>query len=416
MTTKTLTRKRRERLSALVKPIVERELEGIGDVVQEAVHEAASKSSTDYLGKILGGDLRTSRRGKELPEAARVFARLGMIQAASDGDRSTALDLAKTLGVEDSYQKALSAGSAEGGGLLIIDDMAEDLIQALYATSVLRRINAISVPIPRGTKKTPRIDVGVTSGYVAEGQAIPSSDLKTGAVVLIARKLATLVIFSNELATFTQGQDALDFDQIIVNDMLQSMGTIEDIAFMFGSGSEAEPLGITLQAADANKFDATQVGASATLDEVRADLRTAEEKLLSADIPMQRPTWIMSPRSRLFLRDVRDTDDKPAYGDEMRQSRTINGIPFQQTNNIANDGGAGSDESKVILVDAAEVMIGDVNQVSVDRSNQAVVKINNEDVSLFETDRSAVRTRQWNDIVLRHDVGCAVIEAVRWGA
>ena len=294
--------------------------------------------------------------------------------------------------------------------------MADDLIALLRPFSVCRRIGAIEVPIPKGTMRTPRIDVGVSSGYVGEGEAIPTSELKTGSVILIARKLATLVVLSNELSTFTADGGAFNADQIIVNDMLASMGQTEDIAFLFGSGSEAEPLGITLQIAAAHSFDVTQAGADATLLEVRADLRKAEELMLSADVPMQKPTWIMSPSSRLYLRDLRDTQDKGVFGDEMRQTRTINGLPFQQTNNIANNLGGGSNESSVILVDAAQVMIGDVNQVSVDRSSQATVKIDGADVNLFETDRSAIRVRQWNDIRLRHDVSAVLVEAVKWGA
>ncbi|HUF72685.1 MAG TPA: phage major capsid protein [Gammaproteobacteria bacterium] len=410
-----LTKRQREQLLAIMRPL-------ITDTVQSAVsreieQQHRSAESTGYLGKILGArDPGQQVRSKELPYAARVFARLGLIQAASQGDRSTAFELAQTLDVSDEYKKAMSAGSAEGGGLLIADDMADDLIELLRPFSVMRRIGAIEVPIPKGTKRTPRIDTGTVSGYVGEGEAIPTSDMKTGAVVLVARKCATLVVFSNELSTFTLDERVFNADQIIVNDMLAAMGQAEDVAFLLGSGSEAEPLGIVLQTAPANKFDATQAGASATLTEVQGDLRKAEQALLSANVPMLRPVWIMSPRSRLFLRDIRDTDDRGVFGAEMAASKTINGIPYFETNNVPNNLGSGDDESFIILVDAAQVMLGDVQQVSVDRSNQATVKIDGVDTNLFSTDRSAIRVRQFNDIRLRHSVGAAVIEAVKWGA
>ncbi|MCH9027830.1 MAG: hypothetical protein IIA05_12090, partial [Proteobacteria bacterium] len=76
----------------------------------------------------------------------------------------------------------------------------------------------------------------------------------------------------------------------------------------------------------------------------------------------------------------------------------------------------GSNESKVILVDATEVVIGDVPQVSVDRTSSATVKIDGVDTNLFERDMSAIRLRLWNDLILRHDVSAAIIEAIRWGA
>jgi HK97 family phage major capsid protein len=185
-----LTEAQRRNLLAQLRPLVKDALTSeLGPLIQaeiRGVSGGASINDGSYLARILRGSA-PERRSSELPEAARVFARLGLIQAASQGNRATALDMAKTLDAEDHYRKAMSAGSAEGGGLLIIDQMADDLIELLRPFSVMRRIGAIEVPIPRGLKITPRIDVGVTSGYVAEGQAIPSSDIKTGAVTLTAK-------------------------------------------------------------------------------------------------------------------------------------------------------------------------------------------------------------------------------------
>ncbi len=373
---------------------------------------AREANPNSYTSRILNGRANRARgqRG-ELPEAARAFARLGLVAGLSSGDYSQEIELARTLDVESFYKQAQSAGSAEGGGLLIIDDMAGDIIELLRPFSVVRQIGARSVGIPRGTLRTPRITAGVSSAYVGEGKAIPASKIKVGQISLQARKLATLVAFTNELRTF-----AGDVDAILLDDMLASIGTTEDVAFLFGKGTENEPKGITEWAVAANKFDATQAAASATLTEVQTDLRKAEELLLSADVPMRSPVWIMSPRSRLFLRDLRDTEDRGVFGDEMRQSGTINGRRFFETNNILNNLGGGSDESLVILVDASEVVIGDVQQVSVDRTNTATVRIDGVDTSLFEHDMSAIRLRQWNDLILRHDVSASVIEALKWGA
>lgn len=369
-------------------------------------------SDLSYTQTILSNRSDARGRGRqEMPEAARVFARLGLCALMGAGDQSRELEMSRTLDIESHYKAAQSAGSAEGGGLLILDDMAAEIIELLRPFSVVRRIGARSVQIPRGALRTPKITSGVSSGYVAEGGAIPSSQMKVGQLSLVAHKLASLVVLTSELGAF-----AIDVDAILLDDMLASIGATEDVAFLFGSGTENEPRGIVDWAIAANVFDATQAGGSATLLEVQDDLRTAEDLLLSADVPMRTPVWILSPRSRLFLRDLRDTQDKGVFSDEMRQSRTINGIPFFQTNNIPNNLGSGTDESKVILVDSSEVVIGDVPQVSVDRSKDATVKIDGVDTNLFERDMAAIRLRQWNDLILRHDVSAAIIEAVKWGA
>ena len=378
--------------------------------IQTDLGHSPGPGSTSYTQTILNGhDARDHRQRRELPEAAKVFARLGLVAGLSSGDHSQEIELAKTLDVEAQFKAAQSAGSAEGGGLLIVDDLAGEIIELLRPFSIIRQIGARSVSIPRGTLRTPKITSGVSSAYVAEGKAIPAGKIKVGQISLVARKLATLVVFTNELRTF-----AGDIDSILLDDMLASIGTTEDVAFLFGSGAENEPRGITNWVTIDNVFDATQAGGTASLTDVQTDLRTAEELLLSADVPMRSPVWLMSPRSRLFLRDLRDTQDRGAFSDEMRQSRTINGIRYFTTNNIPNDLGGGT-ESLVILVEASEVVLGDVEMLGIDRSDSAVIKIDGTDTSLFESDMSAIRVRQFNDLILRHDVSAAVIEVVKWG-
>jgi HK97 family phage major capsid protein len=406
-----LTPAQLKRLREIIQPLIDEE-------VKAAVDEMRG-GGTNYAERILngkGGDAGTRRGTGDLSATGRVLARLGMIAAVAGPDRSLAQEMARALDIEEQYKAAQSAGSAAGGGLLIADAMAADVIELLRPFSVVRRIGALEVPLPAGNRQMPKITVGVSSGYVAEGKAIPTSSLKTGAINMIARKLATIVVLTNELAAFSQGQQSFNADQIVLNDMLASIGQTEDVKFLRGAGSEAEPLGIVNQAAATNLFDATQAGAAATLDEVQADLQKAENLLLSADVPMQRPVWILSPRSRLFLRDIRDTQDRGVFGEEMSRSRTINGYSYFQSNNIPNNLGTGNDESLVILVDAAQVLIGDVNQVVVDRSDSATLKIDGVDTNIFEHDMRALRVRRWNDILLRHDVAVAVIEAVKWGA
>ena len=404
-----MNKHQREKLRNLIAPLIQN---GLQAAVEEEVEKLAREASPNsYTAQILNGrNSHGGRQRQEMPEAAKVFARLGLVAGLGSGDRSHEIELARKFDVESQYKAAQSAGSAEGGGLLIIDDMAADIIELLRPFSVVRQIGARSVGIPRGTLRTPKITAGVSSAYVAEGKAIPAGKIKVGQISLQARKLATLVVFTNELRTF-----AGDVDAILLDDMLASIGTTEDKAFLFGEGTENEPRGITNWVVINNVFNATQAGGSASLTEVQGDLRQAEELLLSADVPMRSPVWIMSPRSRLFLRDLRDTQDRGIFGEEMRQSRSINGIPFFQTNNIPNNLGGG-DESLVILVDASEVVIGDVEMLGVDRSDSAVIKIDGTDTSLFESDMSAIRVRQFNDLILRHDVSAAVIEAVKWGA
>lgn len=403
----TLTRKQKDRLRDQLRPLV-------NDEVQEAVERAVGRILKDesnqspYVDKIFDRGGRGGRKGS-LPHSAKVFARLGLATAIGQ-DSAMALEAARTLNIEDEYKKAMSAGSAADGGLLLQDDQANEVIELLRPVSVMRQIGAREVPIPRGAMRTPRIDVGASSGYVAEGAAIPASDIKTGSVVLTAKKLATLVVLTNELARFSQGD--VNVDEIVLNEMLASMGETEDVQFIFGTGSEASPTGITVQVAAASKFDAT---AGQAIDDVVSDLQTLMAKLANANVKMRQPVWIWSPRTSLFLMTLLNANGQFVFRSEIEQGRLFR-WPYFETNNIPNNLGAGTDESLVIAADASEIMLGDVAQVGIDRSTAATVTLDGNLTSLFETDRAAIRTRTWNDIRLRHDVGVAVMEKVQWGA
>lgn len=407
-----LTQKQRQELRAQVRELLGDEVRNAAEAAMQDLTKHAGRG-TDYQRQIVAGsaagDAPTFRRGRELPHGAKVFARLGLVTALGQGDRAAMRDAARTLEIEQEFDKAQSAGSAEGGGLLISDDMADEVIELLRPRSVMRQIGAREIEIPAGSLRTPRIDSGATSAYVAEGKAIPSADIQTGQVVLTAKKLATLVILSNELSRFSR---EIDVDQVLLDDMLDSISQTEDDKFIFGEGTEAEPLGITNQVADAHSFDAN---ATVNVANVVADLRTLMGRLTDNDVPMTRPVWIWSPRTSNFLRTLLNDNGQFVFRAEVDQGRLF-GWSYFETNDIPNNLGDGEDESLIIVADAREVMLGDVRQVSIDRSSEATVNIDGEPTSLFETDRAAIRVRQWNDLQLRHDVGAAVMEAVTWGA
>ena len=304
-----LTAKQKADLQKLFVPLVKDAMAtGLAPAIREEIRKMRDDGhNPSYTQRILDG--HSQPRTGEMSDAARVFARLGLCALMGSGDRSSELEMAKTLDIESYYKSAQSAGSAEGGGLLIIDEMANDVIELLQPFSVVRQIGARLVAIPRGALRTPRITSGVASAYVAEGAKIPSSKMKVGQISLSAKKLASLVVLTNEL-----GQFAGDIDQILLDDMLASIGKTEAIAFLFGSSSENEPRGIVDWAIDANVFDATQSGGTATLTEVQADLQKVERLFLRADVPMRAPTCIMIPRSRLSSRSLRVPQHRVAVG------------------------------------------------------------------------------------------------------
>ena len=116
-------------------------------------------------------------------------------------------------------------------------------------------------------------------------------------------------------------------------------------------------------------------------------------------------------RTTNFLMTLLDTNGHFVFRNEIEQGRLFR-WPYFESNNIPSNLGSGTDESLIILADMAEVVVGDVASVEIARSDSATIN----GINLFERDQQAIRLRQWNDVVLRHDVGIAVMEAVKWGA
>lgn len=410
-----LTDKQHRELRAQLKPVI---TDVLSDPTMQAhilnAYAHAPEGATHYErlaieGSDRGQHGRTLRGSRDLSPGIRTFARIGLATALGQGDRSAMLDAAKTLDVHDELKKALEAGSTVGGGALLTDPTADEVIEVLRGMSIVRRAGPREIEIPAGTLRTPRIDVGVSSGYVGEGKAIPSSDVQTGSVSLVAKKLAALVILSNELSQFG---NAGDIDAIVADDMFASISETEDVAFLTGTGTENEPLGIVNAVAAGQKFNANAtVNVANTVD----DLSKAMNLLLTAAVPMRSPAWLWAPRTSTFLRTLLNANGQFVFRDEIDRGRLF-GWPFFESTHVPVDLGAGNDESLIVFADMSEIMVGDVRQVALDRSNQATVTINGVLTSLFETDRAAIRVRTWNDLQMRHDVGAAVIESVLWGA
>ena len=401
-----LTPAQRRKYRRALDPIIKDSLESaVGPIIREEIANAleGERGSSSYLDKI-----QSTQRPGPLPKG-HAFAQVVRAFMAGGGNADEAVNAARDHGFSDQVVRALESGSAEGGGLLIPSPLADEVIELLRARSVVRRAGPRTITIPAGNLAFPRIDSGSTAGYVAEGAEIPVSQLKTGAINLLARKLAALTIISNDLLRFGASQDV---DSIILDDLLNAISTEEDVKMLFGLGAESEPLGLFNQIDAGNKFDANAV---TNLTNVQADLRDAELKLRNANVPMLRPVWIMAPRTRLFLREVRDTEDRPVFKDEINRG-FLNNIPLLDTTNVPINLGAGVDESKIALIDFSEVFLGDVASVEIARTDSAMIVVASVSQSLFQRDQSAIRTIMRNDVQMRHRISGAVIEAVKWGA
>lgn len=356
----------------------------------------------------------------EKPEKGIRAAKFIRAIASCRGDIEKAAHQAKKYwGAEDEVTKTLAAGEPSAGGILVPPSFSSELIELLRNTTVVRRMGPRSVPMPVGTITIPKQTGGTSVAYVGENQNIETTTITTGVLTLTWKKLAAIVPISNDLLRFeTFGVDAL-----VRDDLTQSMALREDTAFLRGDGLQDTPKGIR------NWLDAGQVqaddsgwfgGAFGTVDtpdvdEVTTILGKMILSMIEQNARMINPGWIMAPRTQRYLMDMRDPNANFVYRPELVAGR-LEGFPVGVSNQVPINLGGGSDESELYLVDFADVIIGESDQLLVDSSSEAAYWDGSAVQASFSRDQSLIRVIARHDLGMRHTLSGAVATEVRWGA
>ncbi len=356
--------------------------------------------------------------------------------AATRGARRDAADfVAKTYGPEgETLARALSTSIGSAGGFLVPPEMSAEVIELLRPASTVMALQPNILPMPSGNLMIPRIQAGASATYVGENQPTQASQQVFGMVQLSAKKLTSVVPISNDMIRFP----AVSTDAIVRSDMVLSIATAADLAFIRGNGGQFSPRGLKSFAAapilaGANVLAATpQVGSAygaqsqsntiTALANVTLDLSRAELALRRANIRMTRPGWIMSPRSEMYLMNIRDGLGNQVYYQEMSKGM-LRGKPYRVTTQIpenlaavSSDGATATvDGSEVYLADFAEVFIGEAYGLELDVfPGGSYLDAGGNTVSGISNDQTVMRAIVQHDLAMRQEAAVAVITGVRW--
>lgn len=317
-------------------------------------------------------------------------------------------DLAEQWG--EARQKAMLAGDATSGGFLVPVQFVQDFIEVLRSATVMRRLGTPTIPLPTGTAKIGKGTAGATAGYVGESTNAPKTQLSTGQLALTFKKLMALVPISNDLLRYSSP----GADMIVRNDLVAAMSVKEDSAFIRGNGTDGSPKGLRYWAPGGNIIMAN---ATVNLQNVATDLGKLMQQLMDADIPMVKPSWIMSPRTKNFLMTLLTTTGNFIYKDEMAQG-TLWGYPFGVTTGIPSNldatGAATNDESEIYFVDVGQGLIGEAESLMVDASREAAYYDGSSVQSAWSRDETTVRAVAEHDFVMRYDKAVAILNGVDW--
>lgn len=405
---------------ALVKGIADQVMKGVNARL-EPIENALKQKATDNAGGIVRGapGIVTGRKSSKHGEGADKlqgkgieFARFAKCVALGVIAHRSPQDIAKDFGFE-TVAKALAESTMQDGGALVPDEYSADFIEILRARAVVRASGPTTVPMNSGSLSMGRQNSAGTASYVGENQAAAPTQQQFGALQFSAKKLMALTPISNDLLR----DAAFSADALVRNDLVKVTGLREDLAFLRGDGTVGTPKGIRNIAASGNVFAATQGGAKATLDEVLGDLSKMIRLVEESNVAMVSPVWYMTPRSKWFLKTLRDNVGNFYFREELSgPNPTLLGYPVYTTTQIPQNLGGGT-ESEVYFGEASEQIIAENTQLVVQAfPGGAYVDSNSTVVSGISSDQTVIQVIERHDFNLRHTTSFSVLTTVKWGA
>ena len=209
-------------------------------------------------------------------------------------------------------------------------------------------------------------------------------------------------------------QAALRF---VRDEMAAVAAEARDLAFLRGIGGEHSPRGLLYLVAAANKFNATQAGATATVAEVTTDAVKMLYLVMNAlKSKVMKPGFIFAPRIWFFLFSLLDGNSNPVFRDELKAG-TFFGVPFKTTTQIPINLGAGTNESEVYHADFDKIMHGNAGGMEIAVSDTAAYWDGSQVQAAFSRDETVVRLIMRTGQNVRYSGNeLSVLEDVKWGA
>jgi HK97 family phage major capsid protein len=371
-----------------------------------------------------------------------------MIGRAIPSGLSPAAAAQEIYGEGHPITRALLTSIGASGGFIVPPDYMNEIIDLLYAETVVRSSGPRVIPMPRGNMTIPGLATSATASYGAEGAAITASQQTLRDITATFKKLTALVPVSNDLMRYADPAA----DAMVRDNLVEAVALTEDTAFMFGDGTAGQPIGFLQWANQWVLAEGGTIGAwsttgnstaaannlsftgdpryghnggnfitsneTYTLATVAQELGGAVQKLDSGNVKGKKRTWLMNPRAKNYLYNVQNSLGVYVYREELSRG-TLLGYPVRNTTEIGinyhDTTSANTDCSFVFLAEMTEAMIIDSMTLELAVSRDGTyVDGSGTTQPAFQKDLTLIRAVTEHDFQMRHTSGVAVIQFVRW--
>lgn len=248
----------------------------------------------------------------------------------------------------DAERRALGAGTDAAGGFTVPTLTSAELIDLARSEMVLAQAGARIVPLTSDANVVAKVLTDPIPAWRAENAAVNESDPTFGSVTLAPKSIAVLVKASVELM-----QDSLNLEAELPRILARALAHEIDRAGLIGSGSGAEPKGITnYSGLTLNTFAGGALTSYAPLLNARGALHGANERLTG---------FILTSRDENTLAGLVASDGQP-----LMLPRAIEAVPMLHTTSLPVDGGSGSDEGQIIAGDFSQLLVGIRSEIRIE--------------------------------------------------
>ncbi len=375
----------------------------------EAAQAASAQSETD------AGETQTGATGGavQVPaqpaDPAQRGADVGLMMAAlanQRGNRDAACAQLEDAG-HSGISAALSGATDGAGGVTIPRAQSQTIIDLLQPRVALMQMGVQMHDMPAGELRNARFATGPTASYGAENAATVESEPTFEPVQQNFKTLSSLVPIGNALLRHSSASVGMAVRDLMVN----VMGQTKDIALIRYDGSGNLPKGLRHWAL-AGHVDA---GVANSVAAVEAAIDGAVNVVEESNVLMVAPGWIMRPGVKNFLANLRHPTTGFKVYPSIDASGDLKGYPIYTTTQIPNNLGGGGNETEIYFLDAAEIMVGSSQQITLATSTEAAfVDGGGNTVSAFQRGLTLMRAVEEHDMAPAHDEAIAVIEGVAW--
>jgi len=173
---------------------------------------------------------------------------------------------------QDVLRRDLNAGTASAGGNLVATNLdAGSFIDLLRNASALDQAGATVLTGLTGNVAIPRQSGAGTAYWVAESGAPTESQQTVDQVSLTPKTVAAFTDYSRRLML----QSSIDVENMIRNDLATVLALKIDLAGLYGTGSNSEPLGLKLTTGVGSEDFAAGIPTFAEVVALESDVATA---------------------------------------------------------------------------------------------------------------------------------------------